>query len=85
MEAYYNNFIIFDTTESESIDFDQVGETSIHTLRLNYSQSQTFVKYSGSMPTSVSSLSTKEGPYTYEEMLNILSGSAWNWSGSWPQ
>ncbi len=85
MEVNYNNFIIFDTTESESIDFDQVGETSIHTLRLNYSQSQTFVKYSGSMPTSVSSLSTKEGPYTYEEMLNILSGSAWNWSGSWPQ
>tara|TARA_B100000900_G_scaffold156072_1_gene132704 strand:+ start:247 stop:501 length:255 start_codon:yes stop_codon:yes gene_type:complete len=77
MGAYYQNFVVFDTSETGSIDFSQVGETSINTLRLNNSGSQTFVKYNGLMPSSVSSLSTKEGPYTYEEILNILTGSAW--------
>ena len=29
------------------------------------------------MPTSVSSLTTKEGPYSHTEILNILTGSEW--------
>jgi len=77
MGAHYQNYVIFNTTETSSIDFNEVGETSINTLRLNNSGSQTLVKYNGSMPSSVSSLTTKEGPYTYEEILTILTGSAW--------
>jgi hypothetical protein len=76
----FNNlhYIIFDTSETGSIDFTEVKETSIHTLRLNLSGSQTFVKYEGdTMPTSVSSLTTKEGPYSHTEILNILTGSEW--------
>ena len=30
------------------------------------------------IPSSVDSLTTKEGPYTYEEMLLILSTQEWN-------
>ena len=72
------NYVIFDTTETGSIDFTEVLETSIHTLRLSISGSQTFVKYEGdTMPTSVSSLTTKEGPYSHDEILNILTGSEW--------
>ena len=72
------NYVIFDTTETGSIDFTEVLETSIHTLRLSISGSQTFVKYEGdTMPTSVSSLTTKEGPYSHTEILNILTGSEW--------
>jgi hypothetical protein len=36
------------------------------------------------MPPTVSNLTTKEGPYTYNEILNILTGSAWAYSGSAP-
>ena len=76
----FNNlhYIIFDTTETGSVNFMEVLETSIHTLRLSISGSQTFVKYEGdTMPTSVSSLTTKEGPYSHTEILNILTGSEW--------
>jgi len=72
------NYVIFDTTETGSIDFTEVLETSIHTLRLSISGSQTFVKYEGdTIPTSVSNLTTKEGPYSHTEILNILTGSEW--------
>ena len=74
----HRHYVIFDTSETGSIDFTQVLETSIETLRLNLSGSQTFVKYEGeTMPSSVSSLTTKEGPYSHSEILNILTGSEW--------
>ena len=72
------NYIVLDTSETGSIDFTEVLETSTETLRLNLSGSQTFVKYDGeTMPTSVSSLTTKEGPYSHSEILNMLTGSEW--------
>ena len=80
MHNTFNNlhYVIFDTTETGSVNFTEVLETSIHTLRLSISGSQTFVKYEGdTMPTSVSSLTTKEGPYSHTEILNILTGSEW--------
>ncbi len=71
------DFMIFDTSETGSIDFNDVAETSADTLRLNTSGSRTFVKWDGDIPTSVSSLTTKEGPYTYTEIMTILTGSEW--------
>jgi len=74
----HRHYIIFDTTETGSINFDEVFETSAETLRLNLSGSRTFVKYDGeTMPTTVSALTTKEGPYSHTEILNILTGSEW--------
>ena len=71
------NFMIFSTSETGSIDFTEVLETSSQTLRLSVDGSKSFVKWDGDIPTSVSSLTTKEGPYTYEEIKNILTGSDW--------
>ena len=77
------HYIIFDTTETGSIDFSEVLETSHETLRFSTSSARTFVKYEGdTMPSSVSSLTTKEGPYSHDEILNILTGSEWVPSGS---
>jgi hypothetical protein len=76
----YNNrhFMIFSTTELNQIDFTQVCETSIDTVRKSTDQSKTFVKWDGeTIPTSIENLTTKEGPYTYEEMLKILSTEEW--------
>ena len=70
--------MIFSTSETGSIDFSEVLETSSETLRLNLSGSKSFVKWDGeTVPTSVDSLTTKEGPYTYEEILSILSTDVW--------
>jgi alkyl hydroperoxide reductase subunit AhpC len=76
----YNNrhFMIFSTTELSQIDFTQVCETSIDTVRKSVDESKTFVKWDGEIiPTSVENLTTKEGPYTYEEILEILSTEEW--------
>ena len=77
MSKYNNNYIIFDATEIGTIDFDQVQETSISTLKYNLAETQTIVKYIGEMPSSVQALTTKAGPYTHTEIKNILTGSAW--------
>ena len=69
-------WVIFNTSETGSIDFSQVMETSSDTLSLNLSGSQTFVKYEGSQPSSVTALSSKSQEYTHSEILNILTGSA---------
>ena len=71
-------FMIFNVSELELIDFTQVCETSIETVRKSVDQTKTFVKWdSYEIPSSVESLTTKEGPYTYEEILNILSTPEW--------
>ena len=72
-----SRWVIFNTSDTGSIDFSQVMETSSDTLSLNLSGSQTFVKYEGSQPSSVTALSSKSQEYTHSEILNILTGSAW--------
>ena len=71
-------YVIFNTSETGSIDFSQVMETSVNTLRLNLSGSQTFVKYEGSQPSSVAGLSSKSNEYTHSQILNVLTGSEWS-------
>jgi hypothetical protein len=76
----YNNrqFMIFSVTELNQVDFTQVCETSIDTVRKSVDELKTFVKWDGeAIPTSVDGLITKEGPYTYEEILAILSTEEW--------
>ena len=70
-------FMIFNVSELPQIDFTQVCETSIDTVRKSIDGTKTFVKWDGATPSSVESLTTKEGPYTYEEILTILNGSEW--------
>jgi hypothetical protein len=78
LQEYENReFIIFNVSELNQIDFTQVLETSIDTVRKSVDQTKTFVKWDGAMPECVSNLTTKEGPYTYEEILTILSTPEW--------
>ena len=70
-------WVIFNTSETGSIDLSQVMQTSTGSFRLNLSGSQTFVKYEGSMPSSVNSLSSKSVEYSHSAILNILTGSEW--------
>jgi hypothetical protein len=78
-QEYENReFMIFNVSELPNIDFTQVLETSIDTVRKSVDETKTFVKWDGEMPECVSTLTTKEGPYTYDEILVILSTSVWN-------
>ena len=79
MEEYtQREFMIFNISELPLIDFTQVCETSIDTVRKSVDETKTFVKWDGeTIPSSVNSLLTKEGPYTYTEILSILSTSEW--------
>ncbi len=72
-------FMIFNISELSLIDFSEVLETSENTVRLSIDGSKAFVKWEGDItPSSISNLTTKEGPYTYSEIINILSTTEWS-------
>ena len=78
LQEYDNReFMIFSVTELDQIDFTQVLETSADTVRKSVDGLKTFVKWDGVMPECIQNLTTKEGPYTYEEILQILSTPEW--------
>jgi hypothetical protein len=71
-------FMVFNVSELNIIDFTKVLETSIDTVRRSVDGTKTFVKWNGNtIPSSVGNLTTKEGPYTYDEILTILSSPEW--------
>jgi hypothetical protein len=70
-------FMIFNVSELDQIDFTQVCETSIDTVRKSVDGIKTFVKWEGATPECVANLTTKEGPYTYDEILAILATPEW--------
>lgn len=81
VEGQYDNreFMIFEVSELDQINFNEVLETSIDTVRKSVDETKTFVKWDGSIiPSSVAGLITKEGPYTYNEMIEILSTPEWS-------
>jgi len=74
----HRNFMIFNVSELGSVNFNEVLETSQDTVRKSVDETKTFVKWEGNnTPTSVDSLTTKEGPYTYNEILTILATPEW--------
>lgn len=80
MHTYENRqFMIFNTAELPAVNFSEVLETSAETVRKSADGSKTFVKWDGEeVPSSVQSLTTKEGPYSYEEILSILATEEWS-------
>ena len=79
LQDYENReYMIFNVSELPNINFNEVLETSIDTVRKSVSGTKTFVKWEGTtIPTTVQSLTTKEGPYTHTEILTILATSEW--------
>jgi hypothetical protein len=71
-------YMIFNVSELPNINFNEVLETSINTVRKSVNETKTFVKWEGTtIPTTIQSLTTKEGPYTHSEILTILATSEW--------
>ena len=74
-------YLIFNMSEIDTINFSSVLETSVDTVRKSVDETLTFVKWDGSTPSFVSSLSTTQGPYTHTEILSVLSTETWTQSG----
>jgi hypothetical protein len=77
--SYENReFMIFNVSELGNINFNEVLETSVDTVRKSVDETKTFVKWEGeTIPPSIENLTTKEGPYTYQEILTILATEEW--------
>ena len=76
----HRHYVIIQYSEVETIDFDQILETAVNTVRKSVDGSKTFVKYEGDMPSSVSAVEGKSQVYSYEEILEILHTAEWSFS-----
>jgi hypothetical protein len=70
-------YIVFKYEYADRIDYNQVLETSIDTLRVS-SLGDTFVKFSGETPPSLKFIPDKSPEYNYKQILMILSEPEWN-------
>ena len=77
-DIYENReYIIFNVSELPLVNFNEVLETSVDTVRKSVDQTKTFVKWNGTPPSFVDDLTTKDGPYTHSEILRILATPQW--------
>lgn len=71
-------YVILNATEAESINFDEVLETSYNTLRWNcpeQSERKTFVKFEGTAPSWLAGKTS----YSKSEILSILNNPEGEW------
>ena len=66
-------YVILDTAEISSVDFNQVLETSIDSLRYSVDGSKFLLKYEGDTP----SFLEDKTQYTHSEILTILATPEW--------
>ena len=75
----YDNrhYVIIPYSEVDIIDFDQVLETAVSSVRKSVDGTETFVKYEGDMPSSVTAVEGKSQAYSHSEILEILATAEW--------
>jgi hypothetical protein len=77
-------YLILPVSELTKVDFNLVLETSAETVRKSIDETKTFVKWDGEAPAFVATISGAEGPYTYSEILDVLTGVEWTSTGLYP-
>lgn len=71
-------YVVINSSDVSFIDFSQVEETSIDTLRWNKNNTKTFIKFNGDTPSFLSSV-LYNGSFTYKEMLSVLNDVNGEW------
>lgn len=71
------NYLIINSDEINKIDFNQVLETSIDTLRYSINGNKTFIKWDGEAPSFIVDFNYTEGPYSHEEIFQVLFTAEW--------
>ena len=78
MDYTDRNFMILNVSEINKINFSEVLETSTQWLRKSVNNQKTLIKWDGNtIPSFIQTLTTSEGPYTYDEITTILNSSEW--------
>jgi hypothetical protein len=67
-------YIILEATEVSSINFNEIIEDNIDTLRYSVDGTKTIVKFKGTTPDFLAG----KKKYTHEEILIIVGTSEWN-------
>ena len=72
-------YVTLDLSEASSLDFEQIEQTSIDTLRISVDGTKTIVKWmtANGVPSSVAALTTKGAYMTHDEALALMSTEAW--------
>ena len=66
-------YVILNADEVSTVNFDEVLETSVDTLRYNVAGDQTFVKYEGAKPRCLYGKET----LSHAAMLTVLADESW--------
>lgn len=70
-------YLIIKWSDNHLIDFSQVEITAPETLHKSLDGSKTFIKWDSQAPSFIDQLSWSEGPFTQEEMWDILTTEEW--------
>ena len=72
-------YVTLDFSEASELDYEQILQTSIDTLRVSVDGTRTIVKWIAEygVPSSVAALTTKGSYLTHEEALILMSTEAW--------
>jgi hypothetical protein len=72
-------YVTLDLVEASSLDFSQIEQTSIDTLRISVDGTETIVKWitANGIPSSVAALTTKGSYMTHDEALALMSTETW--------
>ena len=83
-EVNYDNrsFVAFNSSEINKIDFNYVLQTDETTLRKSTDGSLTFVKWSGSSPSFIQNLTTKQSITSYAQISSDVNSSGWSESNA---
>jgi hypothetical protein len=78
LKTMSRTYVIINDSDVSSVNFDQVCETSVNTLRWSVNEdgsqgTKTFVKYTGAKPRFLYGKET----YTHSEILTILATDEW--------
>ena len=68
-------YVIFDASDVGSINFSEVIETSVDTLRYSIDRSQTILKFTGNTP----SFLKGQPQYTHSEICSIIQDPINGW------
>lgn len=73
-------YAIIELTDIDKIDFQQIGETSVFTIRKSLDDTQFVIKWQdGYTPTFITDASViPVGTYTHAEILEIMATPAWS-------
>lgn len=71
-------YVVIYYTDIDKIDFSEILESSIETVRRSVDGILTFVKYEGDMPSSVEALVNRSQEFNHEQFLLVLASPDWS-------